>query len=450
MARRIALAAAILLIAALALPPVFGARARSQLEPGLNAMGDSLAPDATFAVSFDDWDAGWFSSTATVTFAAVFRTPTPVAAVSADLDETYRTTLPGVVTLYHGPVPLGGLAGLGWGSAEFVVDAAAIPELQDFHAETGVDEVARLTALVGFLGTTTIGLTVPPISTTEPNSGTQIHFGGLVATLSLAQDGSRTASTGTLQGLSATVPDDVTFEIGETTWAGRGHEEQATGLWLGDVSARLAKVVASNDDTSSEFEVDRAEIDSGTHIDGDEVVGALRATAVGLRIREVQLDDLEIDITATGPIAAMDSLAERASDSPIEMPLTAEVLDAIRGHRATLRIDPLAFSYRDMPFRAMLDVEYHGDQHTEEPVASSLAVLTRSTSAELDLSFHKNLLDAIGIDVVADLLPAMARLELVRESGNAYQVHATYRDGELLFDGQPVDVALLAALMAGT
>ena len=98
----------------------------------------------------------------------------------------------------------------------------------------------------------------------------------------------------------------------------------------------------------------------------------------------------------------------------------------------------------------MLDVEYHGDQHAEEPVASSLAVLTRSTSAELDLSFHKNLLDAIGIDVVADLLPAMARLELVRESGNAYQVHATYRDGELLFDGQPVDVALLAALMAGT
>ena len=450
MAKRIALAAAILLIAALALPPVVGARARSQLEPGLNAMGDSLAPEATFAVAFDDWDAGWFSSTATVTFKAVFRTPPPVAAVSADLDETYRTTLPGVATLYHGPVPLGGLGGLGWGSAEFVVGAAAIPELQDFHAETGVDEVARLTALVGFLGTTTIGLAMPSISAAEPNSGTQVHFDGLGATLSLAQDGSRTASTGTLQGLSATVPDDLTFEIGETTWAGRAHKEQATGLWLGDWSGRLATVVASNDDTSSGFKVDGVEIESGTHIDGDEVVGALRATAAGLRIRGVQLDDLEIDITATGPVAAMDSLAERASDSPIEMQLTAEMLDAIRGHRATLHIDPLAFNYRDMLLRAMLDVEYHGDQHAEEPVVSNLAVLTRSTSAELDLSLHKNLLDAIGIDVVADLLPAMARLELVRESGDAYQVHATYRDGELLFDGQPVDLALLAALMAGT
>ena len=446
MARRIALAAAILLMAALALPPVFGARARSQLELGLNAMGASLAPDATFAVSFDDWDAGWFSSTATVTLEAVFRTPPPVAAVSADLDETYRTTLPGVVTLYHGPVPLGGLGGFGWGSAEFVVDAAAIPELQDFHAETGVDEVARLTALVGFLGTTTIGLTVPPISTTEPNSGTQIHFGGLDATLSLDQDGSRTASTGRLQAVG---PSRTSHRRDRRTH-GRPRARGAGSALARRRSARLAKVVASNDDTSSGFEVDSAEIESGTHIDGDEVVGALRATAVGLRIRNVQLDDLEVDITATGPIAAMDSLAERASGSPIEMPLTAAMLAAIRGHRATLRIDPLAFNYRDMPFRAMLDVEYHGDQHAEEPVASNLAALTRSTSAELDLSFHKNLLDAIGINVVADLLPAMARLELVRESGDAYQVHATYRDGELLFDGQPVDVALLAALMAGT
>ena len=117
---------------------------------------------------------------------------------------------------------------------------------------------------------------------------------------------------------------------------------------------------------------------------------------------------------------------------------------------ATLRIDPLTFSYRDMPFRAMLNVEYDGDRHADEPAAPDFGRLTRSTSAELDMSLHKNLLDVIGIDVVANLLPAMARLELVRESGDEYEVHATYRDGELLFDGKPFDVALLAALMAGT
>ena len=63
---------------------------------------------------------------------------------------------------------------------------------------------------------------------------------------------------------------------------------------------------------------------------------------------------------------------------------------------------------------------------------------------------HKNLLDALGVAVVAKLLPAMARLELVREAGDEYRVRATYRDGRLLIDGKPVDVALLAALMAGT
>ena len=456
MARRIALAAAITIVAAvLILPPLFGARARALLEPGLNAMGGSLAPDAAFVVSFDDWDAGWFSSTATVSFEAVFRTPPPVAAVSTDLEETYQTTLPGVVTLHHGPVPLGGsgvlggLGGFGWGSAEFVVDAATIPELQDFHAETGVSEVARLTALVGFLGNTTIGLSVSPISTTEPNSGAQVDFAGLDATLSVAQDGRRTASTGTLQGLSATVPDDVTFEIGETTWGVRADKEPATGLWLGHGSGRLAKVVASSGDTAGGLEVDDVQIESDTHVDAGEVVGALRATAVGVRFGEHQLDDLEVDMTGTGPVAAMESLAERASGSLIETPLTSVMLATIRGHRATLRIDPLAFNYRDMPFRATLDVDYHGDREAEEAGAPNFEELTRSTSAELELSFHKDLLDVIGIDMVANLLPAMARLELVRESGDQYHVHATYSDGELLFDGKPVDMALLAALMAG-
>ena len=462
MARRIALAAAIIIVAAvLVLPPLFGARARALLEPGLNAMGESLAPDAAFAVSFDDWDAGWFSSTATVTFEAVFRTPPPVAAVSADLEETYRTKLPGVVTLHHGPVPLGGPGGLGWGSAEFTIDAAAFPVIRGVHAETGVSEAARLTALVGFLGSTTIGLSVPPVSTTEPASGTQLHFAGLDATLSLGQDGSRTASTGTLQGLWAITPDDVTFEIGETTWVARADKDPATSLWLGDGSARLAKLVASGTDTAGRLEVDDVQIESDTHVDGDEVVGALRATAVGLRFDEFQrrrgasrfpwfLEDLEVDIMATGPVAAMESLAERASGSLIEMPLTSVMLATIRGHRATVRIDPLTFNYRDMPFRATLDVEYHGDREAEEPAAPNLEELTRSTTAELELSFHKNLLDVLGIGVVANVLPAMARLELVRESGDQYHVHATYSDGELLFDGKAVDAALLAALIAGT
>ena len=197
MARRIALAAAIIIVAAvLVLPPVFGARARALLEPGLTAMGESLAPDAAFVVSFDGWDAGWFNSTATVTFEAVFRTPPPVAAVSVDLEETYRTTLPGRRDAPPRPRATCGPGGLGWGSAEFTIDAVAFPVIRGVHAETGVSEVARLTALVGFLGSTTIGLSVPPVSTTEPASGTQLHFAGLDATLSLGQDGSRTASTG--------------------------------------------------------------------------------------------------------------------------------------------------------------------------------------------------------------------------------------------------------------
>lgn len=449
MARRIALAAAIILVASiLVLPPVLGARARSLLEPSLNAAGASLAPNAALAISFEDWDAGWFTSTSTATLEAVFRTPPPIATVSPEIDETYRATLPGVVTLHHGPVPLGGLAGLGWGSAEFVVDATAIPESQVFHAETGIREAVRLTALVGFLGNTTIGLSLRPISTTEPSSGAETRFAGLDATLSLGQDGTRTASTGTLYGLSATLPDGTVFEIGESSWAGRGHRDSAAGLWLGDGSATLAKIVASGAGAASAFELDDAHIETDLDIDDEVVVGVNRSTAVGVRLRDIQLDDVEIGITMKTPVAAMASLSEDTDRSGSDRSLPADLIAAMLKQPAALRIDPLAFEYREMPLNATLDVVYEGDRHAGRP-ALNFDLLTGVTYAELHLSIHKNLLGAIGIDALAKLVPAMARLDLVRESGDEYLVHATYRDGELLFDGKPVELPLLVALMAG-
>ena len=442
MARRIVLGAAIIVVAvALFLPPMFGARARSLLEPGLNTMGTLLAPDVAFTVSFDDWHAGWFSSSSTLTFEAALRPPAT--------DALYRTTLPGVVTLHHGPAPLGGLAGLGWGRAEFVVDAAAIPELQSFHAETGIRDVARLTALVGFLGNSTIGLTLVPINTTAPSSGAEMRFAGLDATLSLARDGNRGASTGTLHGLSASLPDGTAFEIGESSWYGRAHKHSAAGLWLGDGTATSARIVASSAGAASALELDDAHLETELDIDGEVVVGMNRSTAVAFRLGDVQVDDVEVDVTVTTPVAAMASLTKGADRSRSDGSLPADVMTAMLRQPATLRVDTLAFSYRDMPLNATLDVEYDGDRHAGRSAVPNFEMLTGITSAELHLSIHKNLLGMIGIDALARLVPAMARLDLVRESGDEYLVHATYRDGELLFDGKRVELPLLVALMAG-
>ena len=242
MARRIAVVAAIILLVALvALPPVFGARARSLLEPRLNAIGDSLGPGFALVVSFDEWDAGWFSSTATVTLDAEVRAQGGVAAVAPGFAESYQTTLPGTITVHHGPLITGSLWCVGWGNAEFVVDATTIPDLQEFQAETGVEQIARLTALVGFLGETTIGLTMPSFQTTGgADSSEEIRFAGLDATVGISQDGNRADTAGTLHGFSVATSGVPAFEIGRVDWAGRVHTESAVpDLWLGDGSADL-------------------------------------------------------------------------------------------------------------------------------------------------------------------------------------------------------------------
>ena len=272
-----------------------------------------------------------------------------------------------------------------------------------------------------------------------------MRFAGLDATLGLAQDGSRSTSTGTLHGLWATAADGGTFEMGESSWSVRGHRESATDLWLGDGSATSARIVASKTDAGSVFVLDRAHAETSLRIDGDVVIGTNRSTAVGLRLGGVQMDDVEVDVTMTTPVAAVASLTERASSGPS---LPAGVMTAMLMQPATVRIDPLAFSHRDMPVSATLDVEYDGDHYAGRPAALNLDLLTGVTSAELHLSIHKNLLGAIGIDALAMLLPAMARLDLVRESGGEYLLHATYRDGELLLDGKPVELPLLIALIA--
>ena len=115
---------------------MFGARAGTLLEPGLNTMGTSHSRPTSLSACL--------STIGMQTGSAVLR-PSRRSGAAATGD---RRVVPdhGARRGHTSPgsVPLGGLAGLGWGSAEFVVgaefvvDGAAIPELQSFHGETGI------------------------------------------------------------------------------------------------------------------------------------------------------------------------------------------------------------------------------------------------------------------------------------------------------------------------
>lgn len=448
MVRRIALVLGIIvLLACIVLPPVFGARARSLLEPRLNALGESLRPDVMLAVWLDNWETGWFSSTATVTVEATFGEQGRAAAVPLDLAGSYRATMPRAITLRHGPVLLGNLWGVGWGSAELAIDATTVPDLDKFLAQSGVEAIARLTALVSFLGGATIAIEVPPIRTTD-DGATEVRFAGLDATVDVNPDGTRGSSSGTLHRLGVTDAGVSGVEIARLEWAADAHREVAIGdSWIGHAVVTVERVSVSSGDASV-FEMDNARFDAATSIDDDLLVGTNHHTAVRVRFGNVQLDNVQLDIAATYPAHAVARLAESAGGLADASSASETMADALR-ERITLRIDPLSFRYADMPFKATLDVDYRGDQRSDTPVATDFATLARVTSAELEASMHRDLVQAAGVNALTRLVPAMARLELVRESTSEYQIHATYRDGELLFDGKPVDLALLVALMAG-
>lgn len=449
MVRRIAIALAVIVLAAvLVLPPVFGARARALLEPRLNAIGDSLAPDILFTVSFDEWEAGWFTSTATVTLQAAFGPESVVAGVAPDAVSAYESTLPKAITLRHGPVIAGDDFGIGWGSAAFVVDAATVPDLEAFHAETGVDEVARLTALVGFLGGTRIALAAAAFETATDSD--HVRFDGLDATVTLRDGGNRVRFAGTMRGFSAATPEAPALEAGLLVWDARASRAPGTvNLWLGDGTADLSRILVAGDAASAPtFEMTSARFEIGARIDGERLVGSNRHTARDLRVGTFQLEDLEIDVTATSPLDAARRLAATLDVGGDRD--ASDWLAAFVDQRITLRVDPLSFRHLDMPLTAMLAVEYPGDLSGDTGTMPDFATLASAVSAELDVSMHKDLLATFGADALIPFVAVLVREGLVAEDGDLYTIEATYQDGELVSNGERVDLGLLLTLLAAT
>ena len=424
MIRRAVLAAAILVLAAvLGLPPVFGTRARAMIEPQLAGLGEPLAPDVALSVTVDQWNAGWFSSTAMVTVALDAR--------------TWRDT----VTLHHGPVIVGGLSGLGWGSVALAIDSHAVPELAAFEARSDVQEVARVASLVGFFGATTVAVEVSPFQTAGDASGPGVvRFLGLGARLTVNRAGNRVHVEGALHGASVTAPDMPITEIG--TLEAELHLARSptqADLWLGDGTLDLARLAMRDREAGSTLEVDTAHLEAEAAIRGADLVWTGLQTARALRVAAIELHDVELGTTLTYPVAAQRRVANGDTQH-------LESRDFAREHM-TLRVDPLRFNHLDMPLEATLAVDYRGDL-LADGATLDFADVAGVVEADLELSIHKGLPAALGLDIGDRLMQAMVDQGLAVASGDAYRSQASFRDGRLASNGQPIELALLLALLA--
>lgn len=442
--KRIAIVVAILVVAvAVAVPPLFGTRARSIMEDRLGTVGESLAPYMKVEVSFDDWDVGWYSSTATVSFQVTFDTASPE--LQAQIQDSFGATLPQVVTLYHGPILVRPSPGLGWGSAEIVVDHSVVPELREFEQATGVDHLARLGVSVGFGGGLSMAMDMPEFEYMEDESppNTEIDFGGLEAVAKFGGGGVTLDLDGRFGGVDVAMLSSMQLAWGRTTWTGSARKHaRVPDLWLGGVETEIARVMFSTGGGESTYDVTDIRMEAESAVEGDLMVGTNVFEVGEVRIMDMVLQDLVVDLAmrygVDGLARLMDVDYIDALDPEQQM---AVVNDLIR-ERLTFNIDRLGFTHDGRGALASLAIEFRGDELPDGfefgPNADFTAISPLVT-ADLDLSFHRDLLGGLGLGQMDPMVRVLVREGIVQESGDDYTLDVGLANGGLTVNGDPFE-----------
>lgn len=450
--KRIAIMAVVLVVVlAAALPPLFGARARSLIDNDLAALADSLAPYGTVEVSLTDWDVGWYSSTATAAVVVAFDDRPDVPPPLVDLP-AFERTFPKSVTLRHGPVVTGPAAGLGWGSVELVVDASLVPLLQDFHDATGLDRIAHLGISVGFLGGATLGLDIPAF--VYEAQGQQVDFRGLEAGATIDGAGEAMAFDGEFGGLSVTRQASQLAAVGTTTWSGRSRvDSRYPSLWVGEGAVDIARAIVFGGQAGEFFEVNDIRLQGESGIEGDQYVATGLYGAKEMQVMEAQLDDLVLECAMGYGAEGMVRLVTAGYDVESLTPeAQLEIVDALLRQRFTFDVDRFGFKHEDRPALATVAMEFQGDELPEDfnvELPLDYMALLPLVSANLNIAVHRELLGGLGLAQLDGVVGMLVREGIVRESGDDYTLNVGFANGSLTVNGDPFEPFEMMGLVFG-
>lgn len=456
--KRIAIVGVVLVVVlAAALPPLFGTRARSLMEDELAAVGESLAPYAKVEVSFEDWDVGWYSSTATVSLALTLDTES--LELAAEVEDSLTTTIPKSVTVYHGPILTRPSPNLGWGSVEFVIDSSVVPELREFEEATGVDYLARLGVLAGIGGGLSVGMDMPEFeyATAEVSAGGyEIDFRGLEATAKFAGGGESIDIDGRFGGVDATFANLLgSWQLawGRTAWTGSARKNaRIPDLWLGGGKTDAARVMFSTGGPESIYEVIDIRLEGDNVIEGDFLVGTNRFEVGEVRIMNVALQDLVVDLSARYGVDGMARLMDVAYVDSLDPERQMEIVTDLIQERIDFAINRLGFRHEDRRALASLEIEFRGDELPDGFQIGpnpDLAALLPLITASLDLSFHRDLLGGLGIAQMDGMIRMLAREGILQESGDDYALNVGFASGGLTVNGDPFEPFQLMGLLGG-
>lgn len=448
--KRIALAVVVLVLLAVALPPLFGARARSLLEADLALLGEALAPYGTFEVAFENWDVGWYSSTATVSVVVAFDDQPDVPPTLVDLP-AFSRTFPELITLRHGPFITGPAAGLGWGSVEMTVDASLVPALKQFHDAAGVDHIARIGISVGLLGSATIGLDMPAF--VYEGGAQQFDFRGLEADASIDGDGEAMEIGGEFSGLTVTRSASQLAAVGRASWSGSSRlDTRYPDLWLGGGLLELDRAVIFGGEGEKLFGIADVRLQGESDIEEDRYVAAGLSEANELRVVDTQLRELVLDVAMGLSAEAVARLIQEAgyTAGTLTPDQELEMATALLRGRTTFDIRRLAFKHEDREATASLASEFRGDDLPDgfgfDPAADWAAVVPLVT-ANLDIAFHRELLSGLGVGQFDRLVQILVREGILQESGDDYTLAVGFDNSALTVNGQPFEPFELLGLL---
>ena len=455
-----ALVAILSLIVAVVLPPIFGNVARSALDDldrGVR-VGQAFGTYAELNVLFDDWDAGWYSSTASMWLNAEFG--------GAGL---FSAEVPVPVILRHGPMISGTPSGLGVGSIELVLDESSIPALRQFDELAGVEAFARLGLLLGFGGGARVGLDVPDFR--FGSRGDTFRFGGLEAVADLASDA--IDLEGEFDGLQVR-EDDNRADVGRVSLMANVYKDsRMPALWLGDVQFDSAGFTALGN--GQHAEAGQFHLRLGTGISGDVFDARVESELSHVRIAGengygegavVSLEDLAADVGVEYGADAVAALMDAVSSFGVPEDMgdamaMLGVAEALLRERVLVRVSRLSFAHENRPASASLMFEFRGDELPRSftdisrllrnPDRLPFSPADLPITANFDLAFHQDLPHALLLLAGAPLqgngdervleegIRELARGGLFEDHGDEYAVRVEWDDGMLRLNGERIE-----------
>ena len=471
----------------LLLPPVVGSQAQSRIEA--SAAEWSELSGGYLEIAVEDYDKGWFASTAKLRFRftdayieanPLFQADTPDGRPLADV---FAEGLTQDLEIAHGPILLGDNTGFGLGEVVTVWDGGDEPELKRLLEQTGNDYFLRSAVTLGMTGSGDIVVDAPPFTLQAPADDVeQVVFAGAEATGTVDVATSHIVMTGQMNGFSVVSADgEAVVERTRIDFDMQYPETDPYGLGGGEVV--IDRIVALSESQTA-IDLQQAKFGFNSNKGDDDKVSMDVTYAINaIKGSDVDLKDLNITFGMgqldAGALREMQALSATATPDPTD-PLAAmniyrePIYDLLAGGM-TMHFDPLRFNYDSQAFKAKLNVATKPGNLPEKAAFTldNPLIFMNLFAITADLSIDKNLAMELAIPQLKEQLAAgvpegtevsdveledMARAQapmmlgalvgqgLILEEGANYRVSATYDNGALMVNGTPMP---LGALMSG-